>query len=130
MRWDQADRAGKQAGMTLVEIMVVVAIISLVMAGVGVAAWKHHKKAQLKTAAMSVRRARGALTTFMMDAPGCPQNWSAVVDAGALESVPTDPWKRELAFRCPASESNGAADVWSMGPDGQSETEDDIRSWR
>ena len=49
-----------EAGFTLLEIMVVLAIIALLAGGVGAAVFKQFKKAQVSTARLRVKAARDA----------------------------------------------------------------------
>ena len=46
-----------------------------------------------------------------------------------VRSLPLDPWGNSYQYRYPAQKSKDGYDVWSMGPDGQNETEDDIGNW-
>jgi general secretion pathway protein G len=40
-----------------------------------------------------------------------------------------DPWGRKLAYRNPGKHNPGGYDVFSLGPDGVENTEDDIGNW-
>ena len=43
--------------------------------------------------------------------------------------VPNDPWGRPYQYAYPGKHGGGNPDVWSLGPDGRSGTEDDIGNW-
>ncbi len=43
--------------------------------------------------------------------------------------IQNDPWGNPYQYRCPAVKSSDGYDVWSMGADGQSDTDDDIGNW-
>lgn len=45
-----------------------------------------------------------------------------------LDAVPRDPWGREFAYRRPGITGN-EFDVYSLGPDGEPGTSDDVGSW-
>ncbi len=46
------------------------------------------------------------------------------------ESVPKDPWGNVYAYEYPPTHNKiNVPDIWSWGPDGQENTEDDIVSW-
>lgn len=46
------------------------------------------------------------------------------------ETLPTDPWGNQYSYEYPATHNNlDVPDIWSFGPDGQENTEDDIVSW-
>jgi general secretion pathway protein G len=46
---------------------------------------------------------------------------------GYVKRLPNDPWGNEYGLLNPGD--NGNMDVFSMGPDGESGTEDDIGNW-
>jgi general secretion pathway protein G len=43
--------------------------------------------------------------------------------------VPLDPWDRPYKFAAPGKHNTDSFDVWSVGPDGQDGSEDDIGNW-
>ena len=44
--------------------------------------------------------------------------------------VPTDPWGNEYQYAYPPERGKGDfPDIWSWGPDGEDDTEDDITNW-
>ena len=45
------------------------------------------------------------------------------------KELPKDPWGNEYQYACPAERGSGEFDIWSFGPDGEDNTEDDICSW-
>jgi len=45
------------------------------------------------------------------------------------KSIPLDPWGNAYSYRCPPQKSNVGYDIWSNGPDGQPDTDDDIGNW-
>ncbi len=46
------------------------------------------------------------------------------------KEIPLDPWRNPYQYVYPGVDDlNGAPDLWSMGPDGISGTEDDIAGW-
>lgn len=59
---------------------------------------------------------------------GAATNW----DGAYLKTtkVPTDPWGKPYRYEFPPTHGKGdLPDIWSLGPDGQENTEDDIVSW-
>ncbi len=46
-----------------------------------------------------------------------------------VRNIPLDPWGNPYQYRFPAVKSKDGYDVWSNGPDGQPDTEDDIGNW-
>ena len=63
----------RQRGMTLIEIMVVVAIISLILGGVGVMAFNRFNDARLDTAKNEVVTIQGAIEQYRVSKRKCPK---------------------------------------------------------
>jgi general secretion pathway protein G len=120
-----------QAGFTLLEIMVVLAIIALIAGGVGAAVFKQFKKAQVSTTRLRVKAARDATAQYMMDnSSGCPKGIDDLVSQKYLDrNNAKDPWGKDLTFKCPGTQDTDSADISSAGPDKQDGTPDDIKSW-
>ena len=51
-------------------------------------------------------------------------------DGPYIRTLPNDPWGNPYQYRFPAQKSTDGYDVWSMGPDAQNETDDDIGNWK
>lgn len=120
-----------EAGFTLLEIMVVLAIIALLAGGVGAAVFKQFKKAQVSTARLRVKAARDATAQYMMDnSSACPRGIEDLVSQKYLDKGNAkDPWGKDLVFLCPGQKDTDSADISSAGPDKQPGTPDDINSW-
>jgi prepilin-type N-terminal cleavage/methylation domain-containing protein len=111
---------------TLLEVLVVVAIMSLIAAGVGVASYRHWQGAQLKTAGTNARAVRSAVKSWwvMTGNSGCPTATQLVNDDILDEDSPlTDPWGKPWRIDC----SEDHVSVGSDGPDRTPATVDDIR---
>jgi general secretion pathway protein G len=121
-----------EAGFTLLEIMVVLAIIALLAGGVGAAVFRQFKKAQTSTARLRVTAARDATAQFMIDnSSTCPRGIDDLVQQKYLDrNNAKDPWGKDLVFRCPGTNDTDSADITSAGPDKQEGTPDDINSWQ
>jgi general secretion pathway protein G len=119
----------KQAGFTLLEIMIVLAIIAMLAGGVGVAVFNKYKKAQISTAKLRVKAARDAVTQYMIETPSCPKSIDELVSGKYLDKGNArDPWGSPLTLKCPGVIDTEGADVTSPGPDKQDGTSDDIKS--
>jgi general secretion pathway protein G len=123
-------RRGQDLGFTLLEIMVVLAIIGLIVGSVGVMVFNRFKKAQSQTAKTRVMEISNATTQFMLDNNNsCPRGLDELVTQKYLKKGLKDPWGKDFIFRCPGTSDTDAADVASAGPDKQEGTADDIKSW-
>lgn len=128
-------RALRQAGMTLLEIMIVLAILALVMGFlVGPRIYRAFQDSKEDSQRVIVKQyvnevflswSRRNMTK------GCPSQLTEV--AQEIDRPDTkDLWGRELLWFCgdnlPPGAKGGFA-VMSLGPDGQQGTKDDIKSW-
>ena len=121
-------RLASQRGMTLIEIMVVVAIISLILGGVGVMAFNRFQDARLSTARNEVVTVQGAIEQYRVTKRGkCPKSLQDLKAAGFINKIGKDPWGNDYDFKCPGEKA--AVDVVSGGPDGQLGNEDDIANY-
>ncbi len=111
--------------MTLVEVLVVVAIMSLIAAAVGVAAFRHWVTTQVETATTNARAIRTAVMAswVLTGDTGCPTYAELLrdhaIDAGSPRN---DPWGKPWRIECSESEVS----VSSEGPDRTPGTEDDV----
>jgi general secretion pathway protein G len=120
-------RVLRRRGMTLIEIIVVVAIIGLLMAAVGVAVVPVLDQAKVDTAKSDIVTLQNALKTFYVKKGSYPDTgtgFKAVVDSQILEKLPTDPWGSEYVYL----NEGGKPVVSSYGKDKQPGTEDDVSS--
>ena len=120
----------RQAGFTLIEIMVVMVIIGLLMALVGPNLIGRSEKAKVQAAAMQIERLGTVLDTFRLDVgryPTTQEGLQVLVqrpmgvdrwDGPYLnKGVPKDPWDRPYLYRSPG-EAGRPYDLYSLGADG------------
>ena len=126
----QLARAAKRSrGMTLIEIMVVVAIIGLIMGGVGLMAFSRFQDAQVDTAKKDVVQIEQAVQMYKMQKSSkCPKSMQDLKAAGMINKVTKDPWNTAYELKCPGDEGR-QVDVISAGPDQEMGTEDDISNF-
>jgi general secretion pathway protein G len=125
------ERAGRtvEAGMTMLEIMIVLAIIGLVMSVVGVGVFQQFKKAQKKVAQVAVNEIAAKSVQFMTDNNNeCPKSIDDLVAQKYMPKKQKDPWNHDFILRCPGTVNTDGIDVVSLGPDGQEGTADDIKA--
>lgn len=124
---NQARRAGER-GFSLTEIMIVLAIISLIMGAAAFTGFTQLEKAKVKETRTVMRQVESALVQWQADSnETCPSGLSDLVTKKILNKEPKDGWGKPFAFKCPGE--HGEIDLVSKGKDGKEGTEDDIRSW-
>jgi general secretion pathway protein G len=122
----QGRRVG-EAGMTMLEIMIVLAIIGLVMSVVGVGVYSSYKKAQKRIAQVAVNEIASKTVQYMTDNNNeCPKGIDDLVAQKYMPKKQKDPWNHDFILRCPGTVNVDGIDVVSVGPDGQEGTPDDI----
>jgi general secretion pathway protein G len=122
---------GSQAGFTLLELLVVLAILGLLAAIVGPQVIKYLDSSKSQTARVQAKNVVAALNLFKLDASRFPTqeegvaalvkkpagvpNWNGpyLPDPSAI----MDPWGRTYLLRIPGE--HGDVDVYSLGSDGQ-----------
>jgi general secretion pathway protein G len=133
-----------QRGFTLLEIMVVLAIIGLLVSLAVSNLDKILGQSKVQTAEIFVRQSmKVPLTSYriaMGDFPSTAEGLQALVTAPANKAdrwrgpylqdgkLPLDPWLHQYQYRCPGTHNKESYDLFSFGPDGQ-ESEDDINNW-
>ena len=128
--WFAARAARADAGMSLLEIMIVLALIGLVTGSIAVALNSQFKKGQVKTAKIAVGQISQAAQQYMMENnSNCPASLDDLVASKNLAKKSKDPWGRDFALKCPGTGDPDGVDVMSSGPDRQEGTPDDIKSW-
>lgn len=129
--------ARSERGMTLVEIMVVVVIISLVAGVVGVAVFGQLERAQIKTAQTQIKQVADALDLYKLSFrkyPMTSDGLPALVQAKdgqppVMATLPKDPWGNDYSYVYPGTHNQGGFDLMSNGPDGVAGGTDDIGNW-
>ncbi len=130
-------------GFTLMEMLLVLTIISLLVALAmfhlgNIAGTADEKKVeadiagfkellaayQLESGSLpTTEQGLKALVTKPTVEP-IPQHWRAMLDQETI-----DPWGHPYQYRNPGKHNPDKYDVFSMGPDGLPDTEDDIGNW-
>jgi prepilin-type N-terminal cleavage/methylation domain-containing protein len=114
-------------GLSLIEILVVLAIIAMVSGVIAITVIGHLDKARKETTKQSALALRSIVATYRMDRAGddCP-TVEGLVAANAIDeaSKKSDAWDQPFVIQC---DDHGGIRVASAGPDKKLGTEDDIR---
>lgn len=138
------ERARGDGGFTLIEILVVIAIIALIMSLVGPRVLNYLGESKVKAAKIQIQSFGSALDLFNLDtgrypstsegltalvqSPGTVPAWNGPYLKGGV--LPNDPWGKPYVYRSPGE--HGAYDIVSYGSDSQeggTGTAADIASW-
>jgi general secretion pathway protein G len=138
-------RKRTQGGFTLIEIMVVMAIIAMLAAMVGPRLIRQQENAAVKAAAAQIERLGTALDTYRLDMGRYPtgqEGLAALMQAPSGGSrwdgpylnkeVPLDPWENPYQYRSPGG-AGRPYDLFSFGADGAPGGDGDgrdITSWQ
>ena len=140
-KWRKRDR---KRGFSLLEVLVVLAIIALVASVIGPRAVSFFSRAKTKTAGLQILEIENALELYFLDTGRYPPENNGLA---ALVQVPPaetrwngpyvkksaaliDPWNRPYRYRYPGQ--YGEFDIYSLGRDGSEggNGEDaDVTSW-
>lgn len=127
--------ARAQRGMTLLEIMIVLAILALVMGLlVGPKVMKMFAGSKVDITKLKLKKyAYEAYPSWAASHPDkqCPDKIADLNEYMNDEKDSTDAWQHPIKMMCGASLPAGAKGlaVMSIGEDGKEGTEDDLKSW-
>jgi general secretion pathway protein G len=131
-------------GFTLMEVLLVLAILGVIIGLVLPNLLGQQKQAMIKSARVQVKGVESACEMYAVDhsgelpasleelisSSGNDSNWKGPYLKDAT-SIPADPWGSPIQYVYPGQNQGGAdrPDIWSMGPDRQSNTADDVTNW-
>lgn len=132
-KWRAGRTDDPEAGVTLIEMMVVLVIIAVVAAMIVPNVIGRPDEARVTVAQTDLRSISSALELYKLDNrtfPTTSQGLAALVDrpssapvpenwasGGYLDSLPQDPWGTEYIYRSPGQ--SGPFDLVSLGADGR-----------
>jgi general secretion pathway protein G len=135
-------RAGRGAGFTLVEMLLVLAILAILAAIVVPSVVGRSEQARVTAAHTQIENLKTALGAFEVDngyfprgkdglnalreKPRDAQNWRGPY---VEKEIPLDPWGSAYIYECPGKHNPGSFDLMSMGPDHRVGGGDDIANW-
>jgi len=125
-RYDEQALTDPEAGLTLIEIMVVVVIIGILATIIVINVLPSQNRAMIEKAYPTTEQGLEVLVT----APDDARLAARYPDGGFINRLPRDPWDNEYQYVIPGE--YGRFDIWSFGADGRvgGEGEDaDIGNW-
>ena len=142
-------RNARRRGFTLVEVLLVLAILGVIAAMVVPNLLGSQKRALVKQTATSIHALETTLQTYAIDHNGVMPEGSTSemidmlrnpkdvdgnpMDEPYLTKDPLDAWGKQLNYQYPGTKQKVKTkpDIWSNGPDGQNDDGggDDINNW-
>lgn len=133
----------RQRGFTLLEIMVVIVILGVLASLVVPNLMGNKEKADRQKATSDLVALESALDMYKLDNhryPSTEQGLVALVTKsnlapeprnypqdGYIRRLPKDPWGNDYQLLNPGQ--HGQLDIFSFGPDGMPDTDDDLGNW-
>jgi general secretion pathway protein G len=128
-------RVDRHSGFTLIEILIVVAIIGLLVSIVAPNLLGRFESSKGEIAKAQVETLASSVQSFYLDVGRCPTSLNELVSSSdkkwkgpylSKKTVPLDQWGREYQYKCPGE--HGIFDLYSLGPNGKLD-EQAITNW-
>ncbi|KPH56737.1 general secretion pathway protein GspG [Pseudoalteromonas porphyrae] len=133
----------KQSGFSLLEVMVVLVIIGMIMSIVAPNIMGQQEEAAIDKAHLDIQQLEDAMSLYKLKNKAyltTEQGLEGLVtqtsveptprrfpEGGFISKLPEDPWGNPYLLISPGEV--GKIDIFSMGPDGEAGTDDDIGNW-
>ncbi len=143
MKKSVQQQSKKHLGFSLLEVMVVLVIIGIIASMIVPNLMGSQDTARQQKAVIdigSLETALGMYRSQNYNYPSTEQGLEALVEQSEIEPVPRrfpeggyikrlpqDPWGNDYQLLNPGE--HGKMDIFTMGPDGEADTDDDIGNW-
>lgn len=138
---ERTTRNHDRQGFTLIELLLVLAIL-VVLGSMTVAFFGGtRQKAYVDAARGQIGIIKGAVDRYEFDMRNYPSSLDELVNKPSGEEasswggpymdgkIKADPWGNEYRIAVPGKKNTDRYDLWSLGPDKQDGTDDDIGNW-
>ena len=137
-------KVGRRSGFTLMEVLLVIAIIALLVAFVVPSYLNVALGAKIQNTKNAVMALTRVIQMYYLNVGAYPKELKDLMEKPEDEAVAAkwqgpyldsvdklkDSWGQDLKYKCPGEYNSTTYDLWSVGPDGQDGNEDDIANWK
>ena len=139
---ENSRRRRSRAGFTLMEVLLVLIILVILGSLAATVITGTQDRANLRAATAQVALVKRAVNLYRLEMnkypdqvtdlwtkpsdPKAAENWGT----GYLDQLGKDPWDNDYRYAAPGKHNPDSFDFWSVGPDGQDGTTDDIGNWQ
>jgi len=133
-------RRSPRGGFTLIEVLLVLAILVIIASLAVMAYGPARRKAKIDAAKSQIGAFGSAIDLYNLTLDQYPAALEDLRTSGNLadpskwdgpyldKEIPLDPWSQEYRYVTPGNRNPDSYDLWSVGPDGVDNTDDDIWS--
>lgn len=142
MKRKATQQHARGAGFSILELLLVLVILSILAGIVGVRFAGQSGKAKIKAATVQLTNFETALKSYEIEIGSFPttqQGLDAMYEAPSGiddwdgpymdKRVVDDPWGNPWQYRSPGTHNENDFDLYSFGPDGNEDGDDDIVNW-
>lgn len=133
----------RHSGFTLIEVLLVLVILVVIGTIAATSLFGAQDKANINAARAQIDMFESAMDLYRLDMNAYPDKLEDLIEKPSNKAhadkwtepyinktkLPVDPWGNEYKYSQDGKHNSGKYDVWSMGPDGDDGSDDDIGNW-